>query len=101
MSAAFSAASSTVASWSSAQPGMRSPAARSAAMAYGRQIIRAWTSRALSEMSMPRISATTRMSMKISSGMVSSFTRRISGGTCASSGERCASIRSMRVSNKM
>ena len=61
----------------------------------------ALTSRAFSEMSIPRISATTRMSMKMSSGIVSSFTSRISGGTTASRGERCASIRSMRVSNKM
>ena len=96
-----SAAASTAASWSSAQPGTRSPAARSAAMAKGRQIRRALTSSALRETSIPRISATTRMSMKSSSGIVSIFTRRISGGTTASNGLRCASTRSMRVSNKM
>ena len=88
------------ASCSSAQEGTRSFAFRSAARAYGRQIMRACTS-VSSEMSIPRINATTRISMKSSSGMVSMRTTRISGGMFESSGETCASIMSMRVSNKM
>ena len=41
------------------------------------------------------------MNMKTVSGMVSIFTNRISGGMSASSGLKCASSMSMRVSNRM
>jgi hypothetical protein len=51
-------------------------------------------------MSIPRIRATTRTSMNVSSGIVSIFTARISGGMSASSGLRCASSMSMRVSKR-
>ena len=79
---------------------MRSPAARSAVMAYGLQIILACAS-ASSETSIPRTSATTRMNMKTLSGMVSILTIRISGGMSASSGDRCASSMSILVSKRM
>mmetsp|Transcript_46116 Transcript_46116/g.73864 ORF Transcript_46116/g.73864 Transcript_46116/m.73864 type:complete len:241 (+) Transcript_46116:701-1423(+) len=87
-------------SWSSAHCGTSSPASRNAAMAYGLQIILAWTS-VSRDTRMPRMSATTRISMKSSSGMVLMLTTRMSSGRSASSGDTCASSKSIRVSKRM
>eukprot|EP00982_Pelagococcus_subviridis_P012012 31136-Pelagococcus_subviridis.AAC.5 len=86
--------------FSHAHSGTVSPARCSAWIAYGFHISRAWTSTS-QEMSIPRISATTRIIMNTSSGIVRMFTARISAGRSASKGDTCASSMSIRVSNRM